>query len=113
VSPHHPGGDPILAAGNLRCGGCGALSYPVAAEWLTQGLILVSYDQHHEHGCARRSACGTVLLDRDAPTQEVPAVHRPRICRGTATSTGQPCRAAAAPGSGYCYHHNPARRAAS
>lgn len=106
-----PDHDPILIATSVTCGTCKAESYPVTAEWVTETLILASFDQTHEPGCRRRStACGTILIDMAAPTNEIPHVIRPRICRGT-TKAGTSCMAYAGKGSAYCATHDPARRA--
>ena len=98
--------DPILWAGFVRCG-CGGTSYPVTAEWITDWLILAAYDDVHERPC--RQHVGMVLVDVDAEAQAIPRVQRPRLCRAMAATTGQPCRAVARPGSGFCYSHDPAR----
>jgi hypothetical protein len=106
--------DALLVAGHITCSACDEASYPTAAEWVTGTLVLASYDRHHARCCPiRPGPAGLVLLDLGQPDQTVPRVHRPRLCRATAVTTGQPCRAAALPGSGYCHHHNPARRPAS
>jgi hypothetical protein len=101
--------DPILVAGSITCGECKAKSCPVTAEWLTDTLVLASYDQHHERGCSYRDTAGVVLIDLDAASETVPAIRRPRRCRAIAASTGRPCRGYARPGSGYCPSHQAAQ----
>ena len=57
------------------------------------------------------AACGMVLINLDAETDEIPQVRRPRMCKGT-TRAGTRCGNAAGKASAYCYSHDPARRAA-
>ncbi len=107
---YHPDYDPILVATSATCGTCLAVSYPVAAEWITDTLILASFDQTHEHGCTRRNtACGTILVNLDAASNEIPHVGRPRICKGT-TKAGTACRNHARKASAWCSSHDPARQ---
>jgi hypothetical protein len=101
--------DPILAAGSVACGECGAESWPADAEWVTGTLVLAALVPEHEPGCSWRGFPGTVLIDVDQFGERIPAVPRPRRCRGVAVTTGQPCRNHARPGSGYCLRHDPAR----
>lgn len=101
--------DPILAAGYITCHGCGAESYPIDAEWLSETLILATFTVECARDCPRRRDSGAVLLDLDGD-QLVPMVMRPRVCRAIASTTGRPCRGYAQAGSGYCHTHNPARR---
>lgn len=105
--------DPIVAAGYITCGACGTDSWPAEAEWITPELILAAFDQTHAPACpGRHTACGTVLLDATiAGAGHVPAVTRPRLCRGT-TVAGRACRAYAQAGSGYCAQHRPDRQRA-
>jgi hypothetical protein len=105
--------DPILAAGYVTCGQCGGVSWPTDAEWVTGTLVLVTYAPEHEPGCPWRGHPRTVLLNEGQDDDPgIPSVERPRRCRGTAKSTGRPCRHYAQPGSGYCAHHGPTRREA-
>jgi hypothetical protein len=113
VSSCCPDHDPLLRATSLACNSCGRKSYPVTADWLTGTLILATFDQDHERGCTNRNGCGTVLIDTTAEGETFQTPQRPRLCRAIATATGQPCRAVAQAGSGYCYNHNRARRATS
>lgn len=107
-----PAHDPILAAGWLTCHPCGAVSYPVQAEWIDGGLILAEYeDGGHHYGCPNRHA-KVVLVDLGAKSEDVPAVIRPRSCRAMAATTGRQCRKPARPGSAYCTQHNPDREEA-
>jgi hypothetical protein len=105
-----PGHDPLLAAGTAKCHTCGAVNYPVAAEWMSGTLILAAFDPAHRRGCANRGHPVAVLLDVGAADTGYYSPARPRRCRGTAATTGQPCRAYAMPGSGYCHSHDPAKR---
>ncbi len=107
-----PDCDPILAAGRITCGACGAGSYPTAAEWVTGDLILAAYASVHAPGCQARREFGAVLLDLGQEDPDVPDVQRPRLCRATAVTTGRQCRAPARPGSGYCHRHGQAPAAA-
>jgi len=111
-SGYCPDCDPILKAGTLTCP-CGAVSYPVRAEWVDNWLILAEYEGHGEHrwGCPNRHA-RVVLVDLGAECQEVPAVIRPRSCRAIASTTGRQCRHSARPGSAYCARHDPDRQEA-
>lgn len=105
--------DPILSAGRIVCGACRRESFPLAAKWIDDTLLLVTYEQNHSHVCSRQGDCGTVLVDLEADAPEVPYVPRPRLCRGVVRSSGQavrPCRRLAARGSAYCAHHDPARQ---
>lgn len=105
--------DPFLAAGRIACGSCRRESFPIAAEWINDTLILVTYDQSHGPACSKQIACATVLLDLDADGGEVPYVPRPRMCRGVVRAGGREiraCRSLAAKGSAYCAHHDPARQ---
>lgn len=106
-------GDPILAAGRIVCGSCRRESFPLAAEWVDDTLILVTFEQNHSPACSRQSDCGTVLVDLDADEPEVPYVPRPRMCRGVVRSSSQavrPCKRLAGRGSAYCVIHDPARQ---
>jgi hypothetical protein len=96
--------DPILHAGCIDCP-CGSRSWPVDAEWVSDGLLLATFVPEHGPGCPHRGFPRVVLLDRGQDDQSVPPVDRPRRCRGTAATTGQRCRARARPGSGYCAQH--------
>jgi hypothetical protein len=104
--------DPILHAGYVTCGTCGAESWPTDAEWVTGELVLAAFAPEHEPGCPWRGHPRTVLLDLGQDDRKVPSVERPRRCRGIAVTTGQQCRHYARPGSGYCRSHDPQRRAA-
>jgi hypothetical protein len=112
VSRYCPDDDPIIAAGSITCGACGEQSYPLAAEWFGDRLILATFDQHHTDACRRRHGHGAVLVILDAESDDIPAVQRPRMCRAVASTTGRPCRSAAQPGSGYCHWHSPERQGA-
>jgi hypothetical protein len=107
-----PDHDPILNATHATCACCGAESWPTDAAWITGDLLLATYDPEHEPGCPWRGYPRTVLLDHGQDDDGIPAVERPRRCRGIAASTGRPCRHYARPGSGYCSAHDPERRAA-
>jgi hypothetical protein len=101
--------DPILYAAPIACGECKAESWPVEAQWAASGTyILAAFESVHEPWCRRRTKYGTVLLDI-CGDGTLPQVRRPRRCRATASTTGQPCRAYAKPGSGYCHSHDQAR----
>lgn len=107
-----PDCDPILKAGSLTCRQCGAVSYPVQAEWIDGGRILAEYeDGAHRWGCPNRHA-RVVLVDLDAESPDVPSVIRPRSCRAIASTTGRQCRHPARPGSAYCAQHRPDRQEA-
>jgi hypothetical protein len=108
---HCPGHDPLLIAGSTTCRSCGTVNYPASAEWMSGSLILATFDPEHEPGCTNRGNPQTILIDLDAETQGVPGTPRPRRCRGT-TAAGNACKAYPQPGSGFCGHHNPARRPA-
>lgn len=114
MSYRHPYslGDPIRYAASVVCGRCGAESWPTDAAWMDAALVLVTYAPEHEPGCAWRGHPRTVLLNIGQDDDGIPSVERPRRCRGTAKSTGQPCRHYARPGSGYCSRHDPAGREA-
>ena len=99
-----PDRDPILEAGSLTCP-CGAVSYPVQAAWVGDGLVLAEYEDGHRYGCPNRHA-RVVLVDVDAECRAVPLVIRPRLCRATAATTGRQCRHSARPGSAYCASHD-------
>ena len=105
-----PDHDPILISTSVTCGSCKTESWPVDAEWITDRLILASFDQAHEPGCPRRAtACGTILIDLDAAADEIPHVKRPRICKGE-TKAGTRCKNPAGKASSWCSAHDPARR---
>jgi hypothetical protein len=107
-----PGHDPLLRAASVTCGCCGAESWPTDAGWVTGTLVLATYSPEHRPGCPWRGFPGTVLLDLGQDDLSIPAVERPRRCRGTATTTGRQCRHYARSGSGYCRSHDPQRREA-
>jgi hypothetical protein len=111
MSRYCPDHDPLLVAGHIDCRGCGSRSYPTEAAWIGEDLILATYEVACEYDCGRRRDSGAVLLDLGSD-QTVPLVPRPRRCRAIASTTRRPCRAYAPPGSGYCFHHDPAKRAA-
>lgn len=105
--------DPLLDAGWVECGACGARSWPTDAASITGTLVLAAFSPEHEPGCPWRGHPATVLLDRGQDDQAIPALpQRPRRCRGTAISTGRQCRSYARPGSAFCASHSPERRAA-
>lgn len=106
--------DPILRATSIICGGCKAESFPIDAEWVSDRLILVTYDNTHEPYCQRRNSSSTIVADMDAAADKTfmwPA--RPRVCRAMAATTGKACRNPAGRGSAYCAQHDPARKAAT
>jgi hypothetical protein len=101
-----PGHDPIIAAGWINCGNCRSRSYPAAAEWLTDAIVIATFGTTHNPGCPDPAEFGTILLDTTTGGL-VPRVQRPGRCRAIAASTGQPCRGYVRPGSGYCHTHQP------
>ena len=111
-TPHRQDHDPILHATRVTCRTCGAESFPTDAEWITGTLLLATYEPGCERGCPWRGFPSTVLLDLGQDDLSIPAVERPRRCRGTAVSTGQQCKRYARPGSGYCSRHGPVREEA-
>lgn len=104
MSHHCASCDPILHAQPIICGACSAESYPADAIWLDDGTILASYDTRHEPDCPQRTKFGTVLIRPDSD-QQIPDVHRPRLCRATAKTTQNRCKSPAQPGSAFCYAH--------
>lgn len=104
-----PNHDPILVAGYNTCGTCGATSYPTDADWVGEGQVLATFASTCQPSCPRRGPARTILLEFGADPV-IPEVQRPRLCRAIAATTGRRCRGYAQPGSGYCHHHNPARR---
>jgi hypothetical protein len=106
--------DPILHATSVVCGDCGAMSFPVDAEWVGPALVLATFVPEHESGCPWRGFPGTVLLDLGQNDLSIPALpQRPRRCRRTAVTTGQQCRHYARYGSAFCRQHDPQRREAA
>lgn len=108
-----PDCDPATAAGYTTCGDCQACSYPLDACWITDRLILVTFEDGHTPEC-RGPGPRTVLLDQDAEDETIPRIP-PRTCRGTVRTgsrRGQPCTKPAAAGSAYCAQHDPDRETA-
>lgn len=104
--------DPILHATNVVCSGCQSVAYPVDAEWITDRLILASYEDVCRPGCpGRRQGGDTILVDLDAESAAIPKLPGPRRCKGTTVRTGQPCKSYAVKGSAYCVQHDPVRQA--
>ena len=110
MSGYCPDHDPILHATYVTCGSCGARSWPADAEWMTATLVLATYAPEHEPGCPWRGFPSTVLLNLGQDDPAIPSLPGPRLCRGTAATTGRQCRQHARPGSGFCQYHDPTQR---
>jgi hypothetical protein len=97
--------DPMLRARSITCHSCKAISYPLTAAWVSDELILVTYDRTHGPGCPGRHGSGTALIDDSLDGGDLAWPRRPRICRAVAVTTGKPCKSAARPGSAFCHSH--------
>jgi hypothetical protein len=103
--------DPILCAGARQCMICGAVGFPLDAEWIDDIMILVSYE-----GACRHARAATVIVDTMSITAgsdiDLTRYVRGRRCAGR-TRRGRPCRAYARPGSDFCGAHPAPRRPGS
>jgi hypothetical protein len=104
--------DPIICAGAVRCGTCGAVGYPREAEWVSESLILATYEAPCRHVKSR-----TMVVDPASipyTDQELAKYVRGRRCAGH-NARGRPCRSYARPGSDFCRAHqaHPAARRAA
>jgi hypothetical protein len=96
---HH---DPITVVGARQCGTCAAVGYPLDAIWVSDSLILVTYDASCQH-----VKSGTVVIDPASIVTtdlELARYVRGRRCAGV-NARRRPCRAYAQPGSDFCWSH--------
>lgn len=110
--------DPLVAAGRLACRICGALAYPIDAEWLGDDLVLATFPARCEHGpdAAAYIITPSELAEPSAPFCRVcgePAGTEAELCPdcrcSAITWTGTRCRNQAVT-SGLCRVHLAQRR---
>jgi hypothetical protein len=107
-----PDHDPILAAGCIACGTCGAKAFPVSAEWLGEDLILAAFDRTE---CGHKRDPYTIIIIPSRIGEEFaspPARTRSEVaemcgttCAAITSTTGMRCRNLPKDG-GLCGVHN-------
>lgn len=94
--------DPITVVGARQCGTCAAVGYPLDAMWISESLILVTYEASCRHAKSE-----TVVIDPSTIVTtelELAKYVRGRRCAGR-NARRRPCRAYAQPGSDFCWSH--------
>jgi len=87
--------DPLIHAGHVRCSTCRTASWPTDADWISETLILASYEAACEHATPH-----TWIVDATAGPDPAAAL----FCSGR-TATGALCRNKPRPGTTRCHWH--------
>jgi hypothetical protein len=111
-----PDHDPILAVPPFGCPGCGVTAYPAEAEWITAGLVLVTYeDQQHRRACGWPQQWTALVTPGDGSDMPRPPEdgalkarrhYRDQLrCTALGRTTGRRCRNPARDPGGACWVH--------